>query len=63
MKTNPMPYPNPEFELYELVDLDWNGKQHKTQIVKRLYDPDLNQWSYEVRGLKQLVNSSVLSPR
>lgn len=58
-----MKIPKPQFELHELVTLHWNEKQHTTQIVKRLFDPDAEQWSFEVRGLKQLVDASVLSSR
>jgi hypothetical protein len=58
-----MKIPDPQFELNELAILYWNEKQHTTQITKRLFDPDTGKWGFEVRGLKQLVDASALSPR
>ena len=37
-----MNIPEPHFDQYQLVTLNWNGEQHTTKIVKRIYDPDKN---------------------
>lgn len=55
----------PKFELYQLVTLHWNGHNYPTKIIKRYYDPDLEQWFYQVniRQFQQLLTISNLSPR
>lgn len=60
-----MNIPNPKFDLYESVTLHWNESDFSTKITKRLYDPDLEQWFYQVniRQFTQLVIISNLSPR
>ena len=50
----------PHFEQYQCVTLQWNGEQFDTQIVRRIYDPDKDEWSYEVRGLKGLYSANVI---
>ena len=55
----------PKFDLNQLVTLHWNEHDFKTTITKRLFDPDLEQWFYQVniRQFSQLVTISNLSPR
>ena len=55
-----MNIPEPHFEQYQLVTLNWNGEQYTTQIVKRIYDPDKDGWMYEVQGIKGLYCADVI---
>ncbi len=55
-----MNIPEPHFDQYQLVILHWNGQQHPTQIVKRIYDPDKDEWMYEMRGVKGLYSADVI---
>lgn len=41
--------PAPEFEIYERVNLSWNG-EHETKIVARWYDYDKQQWWYKCQN-------------
>ena len=38
--------PAPLFELYQRVNLSWNG-EHTTKIVARWYDIDKDDWWYK----------------
>ena len=55
----------PKFDLYQFVTLHWDGHDFPSKITKRLYDPDLEQWFYQVniRQFTQLVTITNLSPR
>ncbi len=55
-----MHIPEPHFDQYQLVILHWNGQQHHSQIVKRIYDPDKDEWMYEVQGIKGLYSADVI---
>lgn len=37
----------PEFEIYERVNLSWNG-EHETKIVAQWYEYHKDQWWYKV---------------
>lgn len=41
--------PSPEFQQYERVHMDWNGKR-TTKIVSRWYEIDKDQWWYKVQN-------------
>ena len=55
-----MEIPDPDFDQYELVIVHWEGQQHVTQVVKRIYDPDKNEWQYGVQGLRGLYSADVI---
>lgn len=55
-----MNVPEPRFEQYQSVILHWNGQQHSTQIVKRIYDPDKDEWSYGLKGINGLYYADVI---
>lgn len=56
-----MNIPEPHFDQYELVVLHWNGQQYPTQIVKRIYDPDKDEWMYGVQGVKGLYSADTIA--
>lgn len=58
-----MNIPESHFDKYQLVVLNWNGQQHLTQTVKRIYDPDKDEWMYEVQGIKGLYSASAIDFR
>lgn len=55
-----MNIPEPDFDQYQLVILHGNGQQHVTQIVKRIYDPDIDEWMYGVQGVEGLYSADAI---
>jgi hypothetical protein len=39
---------SPRFDLYEMVFLYWNGRQHQTKVVRRWLDFDDGCWWYKL---------------
>ena len=54
-----------KFDLHQQVTLHWNEHNFKTQITRRFFDPDADQWFYQlaIRGFGTLVTASHLSNR
>jgi hypothetical protein len=59
-----MKVPEPTFELFQEVTLHWNGHDYPQRVVQRLFDPDKEQWFYQINSKQiQLVTISNLSAR
>jgi len=54
----------PKFELYEIVHLEWNGKDYKAKITRQLFDNQDGLWLYELNGNnKKLFPEDAISDR
>ena len=56
----------PKFQLYELVTLHWNSREHRTKIVQRWFNPDDEPdgyWFYRVGSNDRFYPESAVSHR
>ena len=47
---NPTQVKPPQFDLYEAVEVAWNGQYLAARVVRRWLDWDNGTWWYEVAG-------------